>query len=76
MKKKVGTALESKILREAKVFAARTDRALADVIQEALDRYLTQDDERKDALRAAEKFCSYGTSLSLEEIDSISLSGK
>jgi hypothetical protein len=62
MKKKIGTALESKILREAKVFAARTDRTLADVIAEALDRYLTEDDERRDALRAAEKFCSGGSS--------------
>ena len=71
MKKKIGTALESKILREAKVFAARTDRALADVIQEALARYLTRDAECRDALRAAEKFCSHGTSLSLEEIREI-----
>ena len=70
-KKKIGTALESKILREVKVFAARTDKALADVIQEALDRYLTRDDECKDALRVAEKFCSHGTSLSLEEIQEI-----
>lgn len=58
MKKKIGTALDLKLLREAKVFAARTDRTLADVIREALVRYLAEDDERRDARRAAEKFCS------------------
>jgi predicted transcriptional regulator len=71
MKKKIGTALERKILLEAKMFAARTDKALANVIAEALDRYLTRDDKRQETLRAAEKFCSHGTSLSLKEIQEI-----
>jgi hypothetical protein len=68
MKKKIGTALESRILREAKIFAARREKALAEVFSEALDDYLTRDEECRDALRAADKFCSHGTSLSLEEI--------
>jgi predicted transcriptional regulator of viral defense system len=70
MKKKIGTALEAKIVREVKVFAARRDKTFADVLQEALDGYLTGDEPYQDALRAADKFCSHRTSLSLEEIRS------
>ena len=41
MKKKLGTAIESDILRRAKRRAADEDRPLSDLIQDALDQYLT-----------------------------------
>ena len=41
MKKKLGTAIESDILRRAKRQAADEDRPLSDLIQDALDQYLT-----------------------------------
>jgi hypothetical protein len=69
MKKKIGTLLKRELFIEAKQYAAGADKALARVIEEALDRYLSADEERKDALRAVEKFCSHQTCFSLEEIN-------
>lgn len=40
MKQKLGTVIESDILRRAKRQAADEDRPLSDLIQDALDRYL------------------------------------
>ena len=40
MKQKLGTAIESDILRRAKRQAADEDRPLSDLIQDALDQYL------------------------------------
>jgi len=71
MKKKIGTVIEEEILTKAKECAAREGKALADVIQEALDRYLQESGSSKDALRAVEKFCSHGSSLGVDEIDDI-----
>ena len=41
MKQKLGTVIESDILRRAKRQAADEDRPLSDLIQDALDHYLT-----------------------------------
>ena len=41
MKQKVGTIIEADILRRAKRQAAEEDRPLSELIQDALDRYLT-----------------------------------
>lgn len=41
MKRKVGTVLETDLLRRAKRKAADEERPLSDLIQDALDRYLT-----------------------------------
>jgi hypothetical protein len=71
MKKKIGTLLEEEILSKAKERARRDRRPLADVIQDALDRYLHGASSNEDAVRAAEKFCSHGASLRLDEIDEI-----
>ncbi len=40
MKKKVGTVLEERVLREAKARASREGRPLAALLQEATERYL------------------------------------
>ena len=71
MKKKIGTVLEEEILVKAKERAVRDGRALAEVIEEALERYLHESGSVEEAVRAAEKFCSHGTSLPLQEIDEI-----
>lgn len=41
MKQKIGTVLESSILKRAKLRAAEQGRPLSDVFQEALERYLS-----------------------------------
>lgn len=71
MKKKIGTVLEEEILSKAKARAQRDGRPLADVIQDALDRYLHGAGSNEDAVRSAEKFCTHGASLRLNEIDEI-----
>jgi hypothetical protein len=73
MKKKIGTVLEAGILTEAKQRAVQESRPLSDIIQDALGYYLHEDVERNgsDALRACEKFCSYGSSLDRQQIDEL-----
>ena len=58
MKQKIGTVIESDILRRAKRRAADEARPLCDLIQDALDRYLmagTPAPEQREA--AYELFC-------------------
>ena len=58
MKQKLGTAIESDILRRVKRQAADEERPLSDLIQDALDRYLmtgTPTPGRRDA--AYSQFC-------------------
>ena len=43
MKIKVGTQLEEEVLHELKLRAARDKKAMADIIQEAVDIYLRDD---------------------------------
>ncbi len=71
MKKKVGTVLEERVLREAKARASREGRPLAALLQEALEHYLGEDVEREQAIRACERFCAKKGTLSLEEINEI-----
>ncbi len=71
MKRKIGTILEDKIIQDAKHLALRERRPLANVIQEAVVSYLSNETARGDALRACEKFCSHGRSLSRNEIDDL-----
>lgn len=71
MKKKIGTIIEEEILIEAKQRAAREGRPLAEIFQEALLSYLHGEIAHGDALRACDKFCSHGSSFSIEEIDEI-----
>jgi len=71
MKRKVGTVLESAVLVEAKERAARDGKTLAEILQDALINYLSEEIARGDALRACEKFCSHGSALDRHEIDEI-----
>ena len=58
MKQKLGTAIESDILRRAKRRAADEDRPLSDLIQDALDRYLMAGMRTPDRREAAyRQFC-------------------
>lgn len=68
MKKKVGTVLEEEILLEAKARAARENRPLSDLFQEALVIYLQQEGPRADAERSCRLFCSHRSRLDLSEI--------
>lgn len=69
MKRKVGTVIEKDVFTETKLRAAREGRKLADVVQDALIRYLHENVSHGDALRAVEKFCSHGGTLDLREIN-------
>ena len=55
MKQKIGTVLEDEIVRRAKRRAAEEGRPLADLIQDALESYLTskslEPSQRESALR-------------------------
>lgn len=71
MKKKIGTVLEEDILREAKARAARENRPLSDLFQEALVTYLQQDGPRADAERSCRLFCSHRSRLDLSDLDEL-----
>jgi len=71
MKRKIGTVIELALLTEAKQRAAQEDRALAEVIQDALGHYLHEVVGRGDAVRACAKFCAHGSSLNRQEIDEL-----
>ncbi len=71
MKKKIGTVLEEKIFYEAKEFAASEGYALSELFQAALFSYLHENVAHNDSLRSCDKFCSHGSSLSLDEINEI-----
>ena len=71
MKKKIGTVLEAAILKEAKIHAARDGRALADLFQDALIKYLHDDTFKGDTLRACELFCAHDHTLPLAEVDEL-----
>lgn len=51
MKRKVGTVLDEEILRAAKILAARENRRLSEVIEEALREYLKRKQLRVGAVR-------------------------
>ena len=69
MKIKIGTVVEEEILGEAKARAAREQRALSDLFQEALVQFLHGEQRpRADAERSCKLFCSHRSQLDLEEI--------
>ena len=58
MKQKIGTAIEADILRRAKRRAVDEDRPLCDLIQDALEQYLTAKMPAPDRREAAYRlFC-------------------
>ena len=71
MKKKIGTIVDEKLLSSLKRRAAADGRALADLIEEALDGYLGRGPGADDRLRALDKFVSHGGLLRRGEIDDI-----
>ena len=71
VKKKVGTLIEEKLLKEAKHRANQEDRPLAHIIEDALIAYLRRDIFRGDEQAACTRFCSHGGSLKTGEIDGL-----
>ncbi len=72
MKQKVGTALEENILKRAKLRAAEQGRPLSDVIQDALERYLSEgvpEPARRDA--AYQLFCERPMRLAPEQLKAV-----
>jgi hypothetical protein len=68
MKQKIGTVIEADVLRRAKRQAADEGRPLSDLIQDALDRYLTAGmpaPERREA--AYSLFCEQPMRLTPEQ---------
>jgi hypothetical protein len=72
MKQKVGTVLEQDILRRAKRRAADENRPLSGVIQDALERYLSEGmagPARRDA--AYQFFCERPLQLAPEQLKAV-----
>jgi len=72
MKQKIGTVLEEDILRRAKRRAADESRPLSDVIQDALERYLSEgvpQPARRDA--AYHLFCERPMLLAPEQLKAV-----
>jgi hypothetical protein len=72
MKQKVGTQLESDVLRRAKRRAADERRPLSDVIQDALERYLSggvSEPARREA--AFRLFCEQPVKLTRRQFKSV-----
>ena len=72
MKQKIGTVIEADVLRRAKRQAADEHRPLSDLIQDALDRYLTVRMPAPDRREAAYKlFCEQPMRISPEQFREI-----
>ncbi len=72
MKQKIGTVLEEDVLRRAKRRAADESRPLSDVIQDALERYLSEgvpQPARRDA--AYQLFCERPMLLAPEQLKTV-----
>ena len=72
MKQKIGTALEEDVVRRAKRRAADENRPLSDVIQDALERYLSEglpEPARRDA--AYQLFCERPMRLAPEQMKAV-----
>lgn len=72
MKQKVGTLLEKEVLRRAKRRAADEGRPLSDLIQEALESYLT-DKSVEPAMREAayQLYCERPMNLTRSQLRSV-----
>ena len=72
MKKKIGTVVEADILRRAKRCAADEGRPLCDLIQDALDQYLTANMPAPNRQEAAYRlFCELPMRIPPEQLREI-----
>lgn len=72
MKQKIGTVIEADLLRRAKRQAADEHRPLSDLIQDAVDRYLTAKMPTPDRREAAYRlFCEQPMRVSPEQLREI-----
>ena len=72
MKQKIGTAIEAGVLRRARRQADDEEQPLSDLIQDALDRYLTAKMPAPDRREAAYRsFCERPMRVSPEQLREI-----
>ena len=72
MKQKIGTVVEADILRRAKRQAADENRPLCELIQDALDRYISAKMAAPDRREAAyRQFCEQPMRISPEQLREI-----
>ena len=72
MKQKIGTVIEADVLRRARRQAADEERPLSDLIQDALDRYLTEKLPAPDRREAAYRsFCEQPIQVSPDQLREI-----
>ncbi len=72
MKQKIGTVIEADVLRRARRQAADEERPLSDLIQDALDRYLTTKIPAPDRREAAYRsFCEQPIQVSPDQLREI-----
>ncbi|MGH7494346.1 MAG: hypothetical protein ACREOO_18395 [bacterium] len=72
MKTKIGTLIEEDIVRMLKERAARDNRSISDVIQDALLHYFQMGTKRRDIrLAAVERLCSRPFDLTSHELQEI-----
>ena len=72
MKQKIGTVIEADVLRRARRQAADEERPLSDLIQDALDRYLTTKIPAPDRREAAYRsFCEQPIRVSPDQLREI-----
>jgi metal-responsive CopG/Arc/MetJ family transcriptional regulator len=66
---KIGTALDKDLFRELKEHAAREGRAVNEIIEDALERYVHAGSLRRELqVAAAERYCSMSFGLSTKEL--------
>jgi len=72
MRTKIGTVLEEEIVQMLKERAARDNRSISDVIQDALLHYFQSGTKQRDIrLAAVERLCSRPFSLTTQELQEI-----
>jgi metal-responsive CopG/Arc/MetJ family transcriptional regulator len=71
-KEKVGTILDSDLLRKIKERSAREGRTISDIIQDALLKYNDTDSTKSELRKAAvTRFCSKPFNLNTREINEL-----
>jgi hypothetical protein len=72
MKRKIGTVIDEEIMRKAKRKAAEKGIALSDVIQEALEAYLSGSAENpQQRMDAFQRFCDHPMKLNPAQLKAV-----
>jgi galactose-1-phosphate uridylyltransferase len=72
MKTKVGTVLETEVVKQLRQFSAKENKSISEIIEEALKKYFTIGaNPREQRLQAVEKLCSAPFNVNKDELDEI-----